>query len=107
MTNPNKPALPIVLGRGRMADEVRAKIAAEPDRYRTETWGLTALGRCPCCEKDVYPATTRFTGWVPGAQTHAGTVHLTVDGAPPRVGNVRCCCVAPNWGPKHQEPETR
>lgn len=95
----SKPALPVILGRGSLADAMRAEIARDPDRYRAVTIGVVPVGVCPCCDQEVYSVTSRVTGWVPGYATGASetaVAHPVVEG-----GAVGCCCVAPNWGPKH------
>lgn len=93
-----------VIGSGPLADEVRAEIARDPEAYLPETWSMKPVGRCPCCNERVYRCTTRHTGWQPGFATHSGKVHPAVDasGNPTPAGAIAgCCCVAPNWGPKH------
>lgn len=103
---PKKPAGPIVLGSGRLADEVRAKIAADPDRYRPESWGMRAEGTCPCCGEEVFRCTTRHTGWRSGFATYRNVVHpnINADGVPCPTGTlVGCCCKQGAFGPKHDE----
>lgn len=97
-----------VLGSGPMADAVRAEIARDPDRYAPETWGMEPIGHCPCCDQDVYRCTTRHTGWTEGFATHANVIHPRCDAItclPDPSGTAPgCCCMAPNWGPKHGKP---
>lgn len=97
-----------VFGTGPLADAVRAEIARDPDRYRPETWSTMPSGNCPCCDSDVFRCTTRHTGWTEGFATHDNVVHPRMDPAtcqPSQTGTVAgCCCVAPNWGPKHEAP---
>lgn len=99
-----------MLGSGPMADAVRAEIERDPDAYAPETWSIDPDGKCPCCGELVYRCTTRHTKWEEGFATHKNVVHPAMD---PDTGKfadentVRsvsgCCCVAPNWGPKHDE----
>lgn len=97
----------VVLGSGPLADSVRETIAADPDRYRPETWSIDPVNRCPCCDEDVFRCTTRHTGWISGFATHAGVVHTTYNSKterPDPYGDVfSCCCVPPNWGPMHDQ----
>lgn len=97
-----------VLGSGPMADSMRAELERDPDRYAPETWSINPVGHCPCCDEDVFACTTRHTGWNEGFATHANVVHPRCDartGLPDPNGTVAgCCCVGPNWGPKHEEP---
>jgi hypothetical protein len=93
-----------------MSDAVRAELERDPDRYAPETWSLNPVGHCPCCDKDVYRCTTRHTGWNEGFATHANVVHprCNVKGFPdPNGTEPGCCCVAPNWGPKHRKTRKR
>ena len=94
-----------VLGGGPMADAVRAEIERDPDRYAPETWSMVADGKCTCCGELVWRCTTRHTGWKPGFATYGNVVHPSMNpdtGLPDPDGTVSgCCCVAPNWGPKH------
>lgn len=103
--NKQKPDLPIVLGSGPLADSMRAMIAEDPDRYRPETWSMTGH-KCPCCGQKVFRCTTRHTDWHPGFATLDNAVHPSFDAQTkqPALGGTLagCCCVAPNWGPKHQ-----
>jgi hypothetical protein len=98
-----------VLGVGPLADEMRAMIAADPDRYRPEMWTMSPVGECPCCGQDVYRCTTRHTGWAPGFATQSNRVHPSFNPKTkqPEPGGplVGCCCVPPNWSPKHREQE--
>ena len=105
-----KPALPRILGSGPLADTMRAQVAADPDRFRPETWSIEPDGVCPCCGEEVFRCTTRHTGWAEGFATHANVVHPRMN---PETGEFAkpdehavsgCCCKAPNWGPKHDEP---
>jgi hypothetical protein len=101
----NKPALPVILGSGPVADSMRATVAADPDRFRPETWSINPVNRCPCCKQLVYRCTTRHTNWISGFATHANVVHITYNSEteqPDPSGDIfSCCCVAPNWGPEH------
>lgn len=102
----DKPMVPVVLGSGPLADEMRAMIAADPDSYRPTTWSMSPVGKCPCCSEKVYRCTTRHTGWKPGFATHADAVHPSFNdqGKPdPNGGRVGCCCKEGAWGPKHAE----
>ncbi len=96
-----------VLGSGPLADAVRAEIERDPDRYAPETWGMSAVGVCPCCGDDVFRCTTRHTAWKEGFASHRNVLHPRCDtetGLPdPNGTEVGCCCVPPNWGPKHEE----
>lgn len=106
-----KPMLPVVLGNGPLADAMRATLAEDPDRYRPETWSLDPVNRCPCCDRDVYRCTTRHTGWIEGFATLDGVVHTTYSAEtkkPDPHGTLfSCCCVAPNWGPKHDKQKQK
>ena len=93
----SKPALPVVVGSGWLADAMRRTIEADPDRYRPQTWSTTPVGECPCCGQDVYRAETRETGFEPGFMSHAGKLHPTINGV------AGCCCVPGAWGPKHSK----
>lgn len=107
MTSPKKPALPMVLGTGPLADAMRAQIEADLDRYRPTTWSMKPVGTCPCCSKSVYKATTRYTSWKPGYSTMDNVIHPTFrfkDKEPdPDGGLVGCCCKPGEWGPKHSK----
>lgn len=100
-----KPATPVVLGSGPLADAMRAEIERDPDRYRPMTCSIDPVGVCPCCEKDVFSVSSRLTDFERGFATGIGddaVLHQqVVDGE--MVGT--CCCVAPNFGPKHAEKE--
>lgn len=99
-----------VLGSGPLADSMRAELARDPDRYRAETWSMSPEGRCQCCDEEVFRCTTRHTGWIEGFATHKNHVHPRVDanGQPDPSGAAGgCCCVPPNFGPKHAEPKRR
>lgn len=96
----------MVLGSGPLADAMRAEIERDPDKYKPETWSIDPVGHCPCCDQDVFRCTTRHTKWVEGFATHGNVVHpcLSSSGEPmPSAAGAfaGCCCVAPNWGPKH------
>lgn len=98
----------VVLGSGPLADEMRATIARDPDRYRPETWSMKPAGHCPCCDEDVFRCTTRHTGWVEGFATHSNKVHPSVDPTtrePDPNGVPTCCCVPPDFGPAHAQPK--
>jgi len=101
--------LPIVLGSGPLADAMRRQIEADPDAYRPETWSMSPAGICPCCEAKVFRCTTRHTGWEPGFATLNHRIHPAFNAEtkqPDPAGTiVGCCCVAPNWGPKHSDPK--
>jgi len=105
MAEPVKPALPRVLGSGPLADSMRATIAADPDRYRPETWGMDPVNTCPCCDQEIFRCTTRHTGWRSGFASLANVVHPSYNAEtrePDPDGILfSCCCVAPNWGPAH------
>lgn len=94
-----------VIGRGAMADAVRAELARDPDAYRPETWSIDPVGRCSCCDQDVFRCTTRHTGWIEGFATHANVVHPRCNAEtslPDPNGDVAgCCCKSPQWGPQH------
>lgn len=100
-----RPAGPIVLGSGPLADSVRARLEADPDRYTPETWSIDPVGHCPCCDEDVFSCTTRHTGWSEGFATHTNLVHprCNAQTAKPDLNGTLpgCCCVAPNFGPMH------
>lgn len=101
-----KPQGWVVLGQGALADEVRATIAADPDRFRPETWSINPVGHCPCCDADVYRCTTRHTGWMEGFATHANVVHPQFNAKgerDPKGGIAGCCCEAPNWSKEHDK----
>lgn len=97
-----------ILGSGPMADSMRAQVAADPDRFRPETWSMDPVGECPCCGRHIHRATTRETGFVEGFMSHAKVVHPRMNpetGEPDPNGTVPgCCCSGDNWGPKHDEP---
>ncbi len=98
----SRPALPVILGRGPIADAMRAQVARDPDRYLPVTISIVPSGVCPCCEQDVYCVTSKVTAWEPGYATGIETdaiLHPLVE------GGVGCCCIAPNWGPKHGPKE--
>lgn len=103
----NKPALPMVLGSGPLADEMRAMIAADPDRYRPSTWSTKPVGTCPCCNQKAFRCRTRFTNFEDGFSTHADVVHPSFNPETqepdPRGTVAGCCCVPGQWGPKHRE----
>lgn len=108
--NGQRPKGWTVLGSGAMADSVRAELARDPDRYAPEQWRIDPDGQCPCCGELVYGCTTRHTGWRPGFATHSNVVHPSMDPETGRFADENtaravsgCCCVAPNWGPKHSE----
>lgn len=107
MSDPKPPALPMILGRGPLADEMRAMMAADPDRYRPTTWSLEPVGHCPCCDEDVYRATTRHTGWRQGFSTHSDVLHPSFNAKtkePDPEGTIAGCCCKPGaWGPVHAE----
>lgn len=96
-----------MLGGGRLAEQMREMIAADPDRYRPETWSMDPVGGCPCCGQDVYRCTTRHTEWREGFASHHNVVHPSFNAGThePDPGGtvVGCCCVAPNWGPMHRD----
>lgn len=96
-----------VLGSGSMADAMRAEIARDPDRYAPETWSIDPVGHCPCCAKDVYRCTTRYTGWTKGFATMGNVIHPKIDAKTclpdPNGTAPGCCCVPPNFGPKHKK----
>lgn len=105
MRGPSNPGWKVI-GSGRMADEIRAELARDPDKYRPETWSMKPEGHCPCCDQDVFRCTTRHTKFVEGFATHGNVVHPRCgdDGHPSDAGaHAGCCCVAPNFGPKHAE----
>ncbi len=107
MTSTTKPPAGwTVLGSGPLAEGVRAKIAADPDAYRPTSWSMKPVGHCPCCDKDVFHATTRHTGWVEGFSTHDHVVHPSVnaEGYPDPAGTLPGCCCKPGaWGPLHDD----
>lgn len=104
--NGERPRGWTVLGSGAMADSMRAEIERDPDRYAPETWSIEPKGICPCCDEEVFRCKTRHTGWSEGFATHAHVVHPRCDATTslpdPNGTEVGCCCVAPNWGPKHK-----
>jgi hypothetical protein len=108
-----KPALPMIFGSGPMADAMRAEMAKDPDRYRPQSMDTHPLGRCPCCELDVYRVNGRITNFEEGFATGLeddAIVHPRVGdkGKPAERGLwLGCCCVPPKWGPKHTEKPKR
>ncbi len=88
-----RPGLPMILGTGWMADEMRATMAKDPDRYRPTTWGMTPVGTCTCC---------KFS-------THDDVIHPSFNAKtrePDSEGTIAgCCCKEGAWGPKHYEDE--
>lgn len=109
------PKRMVVLGSGPLADAMRAltsiavalgDVVANARRFRPETWSIKPHAVCPCCGEEIFRCTTRHTGWVEGFATHSNKVHPTVDPKtrePAPDGVPTCCCVAPNWGPKHTQ----
>lgn len=100
-----KPATPIILGSGPLADAMRAQVDADPDRYRPMTCSMHPVGVCPCCEQEVYSVRSRITAFEPGYATGISD-DAVLHQQPTGVGGTlepRCCCVAPNFGPKHRE----
>ena len=65
----SKPAPPLVIGSGPIADAMRAAIAADPDRYRPMSISIDPVGHCPCCGLDVYRVSSRATGFEEGFAT--------------------------------------
>lgn len=96
-----------ILGSGPMADEMRAMLEADPDRFRPETWSINPVGACPCCGEEVFRCTTHHTNWEEGFATHSGKVHPRADlktgEIDPKGTTAACCCVPPNWGPAHSQ----
>lgn len=113
----HKPTVPMILGSGALADAMRRMVDSDPDRYRPVTISTRPVGRCPCCGEDIYRITSRHTNWVEAfapasfassnpERPQAGSVHPRFSKArqPDPHGPIAgCCCVAPDWGPKHKE----
>jgi len=100
-----------VLGSGPLADEMRAMLAADPDKYAPETWSIHPHAKCPCCSQLVYRCTTRHTAWREGFATHSNVVHTSYSSEtkqPDLNGDMfACCCVPPHWGPKHNSQQKK
>lgn len=88
-----KPATPIVLGSGQLAESVRAQIVADPDRYRPATYSIDPIGVCPCCEREVFRARSRYTNFENGFVTFLAEGEV-LHQQPGKDGvlEARCCC---------------
>lgn len=106
-----KPALPVVLGSGPLADSMRRMMAEDPDRYRPVTISMNYAFKCPCCKRKVYRVTSRWTNWEEGFSTgteESDLIHPRLNDQrrpDPNGEHAGCCCKAPNWGPLHAQEE--
>lgn len=84
----SKPNLPIILGHGPLADEMRRMVEADPDRYRPTTYSMKPVAWCDCCKRRIHRVKNRYTNWEEGfAPMEADdAVHPILS---PEVG---CCC---------------
>lgn len=94
----SKPALPMVLGTGPLADAARRMIAEDPDRYRPQSISMDPVGHCPCCDRDVYRVRSRVTAFEEGFATGLeddAIVHprLNDDGMPDPQGEFAGGCI--------------